>query len=142
MVKFKKVKHGNSGECAKCLELLQRYGGVNSRLQSWFFEKQRGQPNAHVSEGVRGKSAQEAAKRAGNSRASFGESAHNYGLAIDVFFLDSKGVLDYSKSNYLVFAENLPEDIEWLGTSKKFPELPHFELKGWRNMEKKLTEVP
>jgi peptidoglycan L-alanyl-D-glutamate endopeptidase CwlK len=80
------------------------------------------------------------------TNARFGESAHNFGLAVDVFVRvkDARGgyKADWSPSLYeklWAAAQAAGLDaagLAWAGNWKgKFKELVHFELAGWRQLD-------
>lgn len=91
--------------------------------------------------GYRGKAEQEEAYRTGHSKAKFGRSAHNYGLAVDCIpypfknedWKDVQRFRDMAK-HILQAAENVGVEVTWGGTWKMF-DTPHFELSDWRNMK-------
>lgn len=127
------IKHQNNGSCLKCKELFNRYAGFNTKVRSWFVLFQEKHPEFHISCAGRGHADQEAAKNAKASRASYGESAHNYNAAIDTFVqLPGKGLYDeewFSK----ILAPAIPYYLNWYGAKGSvFPELPHIELREWR----------
>lgn len=132
---MKPLKHLNSGKCEKCIQIMDRYPGMNLDLRLWFALFQSKHPEAHISEAGRGVIEQEAAKAKGASKASFGESAHNYNCAIDMFELD--GDLNIYEKEWFekVVAPEIPEYLVWYGVpGSKFFELPHVELRNWKNL--------
>jgi hypothetical protein len=91
--------------------------------------------------GYRGEEDQEKAFQDGFSKAHFGESPHNYRpcFAVDVIPTKTKWN-DIQKLKELaafvkITAIDMGIDIEW-GGDWKFVDLPHYELKNWRNMIK------
>jgi len=80
--------------------------------------------------------------KAGNSRAKWGQSPHNFApsYAFDIAFKDDKGKLDWSPKLFQMFAEIVKEkfktQITHGGDWAKFPDYPHFELKDWQKMIK------
>ena len=61
------------------------------------------------------------------------DSWHNYGLAVDIVFKDEKGNFTWNKK--LSDWEDLGKvgelfGLEWGGRWKKFPDFPHFQLRG------------
>lgn len=99
--------------------------------------------------GERGKAEQDAAFASGNSKARFGESSHNYSpsLAVDVvpYPVDWK---DLDRIRYFAgfvkgVAAAMGVDLVWGGdwndntvlSDQKFNDLPHFEIKGWRQVK-------
>ncbi|HEY5688539.1 MAG TPA: hypothetical protein VIS27_09575 [Yeosuana sp.] len=136
-------KHVNGAEaCPKCLAICDTYPGINKELKRWFFEQQKDQPSFHISEAGRGKVRQNLLFDAGSSRAKWLESAHNYNVAIDTFFIDKEGKLSYDKDRYAKI--KVPNFITWYGApGSKFYERPHYQIKNWRDLLKdgKLKEV-
>ena len=102
--------------------------------------------------GERDKEAQEKAFNDGFSKALFGQSPHNYGpsFAVDIApYVNGKIVWDIDDPDFkkLVFhlkqtAHNLFEDgainnrIEWGGDWTSFVDYPHWQLRGWKEMQK------
>jgi hypothetical protein len=129
------LTHSNSGACLKCEEIMNTYPGMNRFLKEWFQSFQRANPIFHISCAGRGFEAQEAAKKEGTSRAHYGQSAHNYNCAVDLF-IQSPGVNLYDKK---LFSEALkgkiPYVLNWYGTpGSLFYELPHVELRAWQGL--------
>lgn len=94
----------------------------------------------------RGRAAQEAAFRAGNSKAHFGQSAHNWSpaIAVDIAPMpldwnDRKAFIGLSKI-ILPLAKEMHIPLRWGGdwnmngilTDEKLSDLPHYELHPWR----------
>lgn len=89
---------------------------------------------------------QEAAYKAGNSHAHFGESAHNYvpSVALDVIPYPFKGwtgkaaLADFRRLATVVkqTAKELGIDITWGGDWKTIVDLPHYELSNWLTLVK------
>ena len=138
------MSHDLSGNCPKCLEIMQTYPGFHEGLWTWFTEIQSHFPEAHVSCCGRGQVDQEAAFKWGKSRAHWGQSSHNYNLALDIFRLKN-GVANYDKVWYnqvimsAVCNHNASPDktfsIEWYGMPHAaYYELPHCEVGGWKNL--------
>jgi hypothetical protein len=133
-----KLKHVNNGVCPKCVEIKNRYPNFNSRLWDWFKEFQSRHPEAHVSCAGRGELDQEAAYKRGASRAHFGQSAHSWGAALDIFEMsnDSKDIYERPWFDK-VLSKNIPAWITWYGAKgSKFFELPHVQIATWREMAK------
>jgi len=127
------AKHQNNGKCGKCRELKDLYPNFNPKLWSWFVLFQAAHPEAHISCAGRGLEAQQAAKAAKASKADFGESAHNYNCALDLFvILPGKDIYDRKWFNEVV-APKIPYYLNWYGApGSAFFELPHVELREWR----------
>lgn len=138
------LKHENSGNCIKCDEIFNKYPGFHPGLKFWFQRLQQNNKDAHISCAGRGEIEQEACFNRGTSRAHYGQSAHNYNLAIDIFQLqDAIAVWNAGWFNKVVKPTLLPS-LEWYGMpGSRFYELPHVEIKGWKDMkDKKLVEEP
>jgi predicted DNA-binding protein (UPF0251 family) len=103
-----------------------------------------------ILESQRGKAAQEKAFNAGNSKAHFGQSAHNWSPAIAVDIAPIP--LDWNKREpfialskvILPLAKEMKIPIRWGGdwngngilTDEKLSDLPHYELHPWREFAK------
>lgn len=103
-----------------------------------------------ILEGYRGEQAQEEAKNKGNSKASFGESAHNYkpSLAVDVVpypiptkEVDGVKVWDDESPEWEELHEIVQEiclqfgvKLTWGGDFTSFKDKPHYELTEWRKL--------
>ena len=100
--------------------------------------------------GNRGKIDQELAFEAGHSNARFGESPHNFtpALAVDavpypIDWQDSQR-MTYFAGFVMATAAGLGVELKWGGdwdrdthlSDNRFNDLPHFELAGWRAMDK------
>lgn len=133
-----KLKHENTGSCAKCKQIFDRYPGFHQQLRDWFKVLQKHVPTAHISTAGRGELDQEAAVRRGASRAHWGKSAHNWNCAMDFFEMGGSSTDIYERKWFdKELAPRIPDWIEWYGRpGASFPELPHCELKGWRQMAK------
>lgn len=99
----------------------------------------------------RGRAAQERAFREGNSKARFGQSAHNWApsIALDI----APKPIDWNNRDAFIrlakvilpIAAHLKIPIRWGGdwnmngkwTDEKFSDLPHYELHPWRAFAKK-----
>ena len=141
-------KHINNGNCQKCDEILNRYQGFDAGLRAWFKALQKLHSDAHISDAGRGKKDQEKYKNSGNSRANYGQSAHNYNAAIDIFRQTLQG-LSYDTNWFkevvgeAIDAHNNSSSfkLEWYGApNAKFKELPHVQLANWKNLNLKLVE--
>jgi hypothetical protein len=132
-------KHVNSGQCIHCLEIFQRYPGFHVGLYKWFQDLQQKHPEAHVSCAGRGRQDQEECFNRGASRAHFGQSAHNYNSAIDLFKNQGNDIYDRSWFDLVVKPAMIHMDwLCWYGApGAPFPELPHVEVKNWHAMRDK-----
>lgn len=130
------MKHANNGTCAKCQEIINTYPHFHAELLAWFIEFQSRRPEAHISEAGRGRALQEIFFRRGSSKAQYGESAHNYNAAFDLFENGGDRKNIYEKSWFTeVLSKELPDWIEWYGKrGSKFYELPHVEVKEWKKL--------
>lgn len=88
--------------------------------------------------GYRGPEEQEAAFAAGNSKAHYGESAHNYSpsYAFDLapWPIDWKDIKRFTVLGALILHEAQSQKIElfWGAAIQGLFDVGHFELKGWR----------
>lgn len=130
------MKHENNGRCSKCHEIINLYPNFEPKFLSWFEFLQLHHPEAHVSCAGRGKQAQEDKYNHGLSRAQWGMSSHNYNCALD-FFVIMPGLEIYDKHWFeTVLEPNLADYLIWYGKpGSVFYELPHVELKAWRDMK-------
>lgn len=128
--------HLNNGSCSSCLSIFNRYPFFNLDLQNWFKGIQKQFPDAHISCAGRGHLDQETLYQRGATRAHYGESAHNYNAALDVFQQQGAEALwDIEWFDWVIGA-NLTQDLEWYGAPKSvFYELPHIQIKAWRTMK-------
>lgn len=148
-------KHTNSGDCSKCDELFDLYPNFHAGLRNWFKAFQKSNPDGHISCAGRGKDAQEAAFKAGTSKAHYGQSSHNVNAAIDVFRLTVQQGASWDPTWFrnniqtAVIDHNIDPkrsfSINWYGSPMaKFRELPHLEVDNWhelvKNNELQLTE--
>jgi hypothetical protein len=129
--------HDSSGNCPRCEEIFNRYPGFHAGLKKWFKGVQAKNPSAHISCAGRGRQDQEECVARGASLAGWGQSAHNFNCAIDIFF-QIAGKLSYDRSLYEanIYPMITPE-FEWYGVpDAEFPELPHFQMYGWKDLAK------
>jgi hypothetical protein len=141
-------KHQNNGKCQKCHAIIDRYPGFHAGLRAWFEELQAKNPEAHVACAGRGQDDQEMLFHRKATRAHFGQSAHNYNAALDLFEMGGETVKDIYEIKWFkrVIGPNVPEWMEWYGKpGSKFWELPHVEVRDWKvaakNGELKLVEA-
>ena len=73
-------------------------------------------------------------KRVTNAKA--GQSAHNFGLALDfVPIVDGKPEWTGKSSQWQMAGKLAPAyGLEWAGTWTRFRELPHVQVPGWRSL--------
>jgi peptidoglycan L-alanyl-D-glutamate endopeptidase CwlK len=96
-----------------------------------------------VLDSERGKAAQEKAFKAGNSKAHFGQSPHNFtpSIAVDVvpYPLDWDDIAAFKKLGAVVKrkAKELGIPISWGGDWRSLKDFPHYELSPWRDWAKK-----
>lgn len=142
--------HLNTGNCQSCLLIINKYPNFHSGLLGWFTSLQKANPEAHVSCGGRGRVDQESDFSAGRSRAHYGQSAHNYNCALDLFRLTLQGA-SWDKpwfNSVIVNAVDLQNsnpsktfDILWYGLpGSPYYELPHIEIMSWRSLGLPLVE--
>jgi hypothetical protein len=129
------MKHENTGFCPKCLDIFNQYT-VNENIKGWFITLQREHPQVHISCCGRNKKDQYDAFMRGASRAKWGQSAHNYGCAVDVFFNTGGDI--YPKDQFeAVLAPALLPWLRWYGApGAVFSELPHVEIANWVELVK------
>lgn len=131
------MKHheNESGRCLKCQEILDRYPGFHEELRIWFEAIQVLHPDCHCSAAGRGSVDQEAFYQRKASKAHYGQSAHNYNAAVDLFQLkDGKAVWDTEWFDDVIGA-NLYAQIVWYGESHSvYRELPHCEIADWKEL--------
>jgi hypothetical protein len=132
-----KPRHTNGTQCEKCLEIFNLYPGAYSPLVGWFMGLQLIVNDAHISECGRGIEKQKLYYKTGASRAKYGQSAHNWNAAIDIFQLKG-GKAVYNRKWYeKQICARMEIWIKWYGEpGSKFPELPHFEVCNWRELAK------
>ncbi len=129
------MSHENNGDCIACTNILDKYPGFSQELTVWFYELQIAHPELHVSCGGRGRIDQEALFERGATRAHWLQSAHNFNLALDVFFLiDGQYNLDQSRFDAII-APALNPKLEWYGApGSVFYERPHIEIKNFKDL--------
>lgn len=134
--------HPNNGNCPGCDKIFDRYIGFHDGLRKWFKEFQQKHPEAHIACAGRGEQDQEEAQLRGASKAKYGESAHNYNCAIDIFEQQGDKKNIYEEEWFIrVLAPEIPAWLEWYGASgAAFPELPHVQLKDWRKYALQIVE--
>lgn len=103
-----------------------------------------------IMQSLRGRSAQEAAYRAGNSNAHYGQSAHNYAPAIaldirpevldwtnrDAFIALSRVILPLAKTMAVPIRYGGDWNMNGIYTDEKLSDLPHYELHPWQEFAK------
>lgn len=128
------MKHENNGKCDRCAQVFDRYPGFHAELRKWFESLQKDHPEAHISCAGRGADEQENLFNKRATRARYGQSAHNYNAAIDIF--ENGGDLkDIYEINWfkVIIGPRIPDWLEWYGVpGSKFYELPHVQVKDWR----------
>lgn len=96
--------------------------------------------------GQRGREEQEAAYRAGKSRARFGQSPHNFApsLAVDIvpYPLDWNDLAAFNKMGAVIkkHAKKLGINVTWGKDFKTLKDYPHFELTNWRDIKGPLAK--
>lgn len=134
-----RIRHLNTGSCPKCKEIMEKYPDLNSELIRWFTNFQKIEPLAHISCAGRGKSEQEDALKRKVSKAAWGESPHNYNMAVDIFKVTHGGEADWSRDwfvNKLQYAIKMHPNLAWGGDWSSFKDFPHVELKDWKKLVK------
>lgn len=125
-------KHTNTPECEACRQKLWK---VHPDLVRFAMDFRVENKDAHIAWGFRGKEDQEAVFKAGNSNAHWGESPHNYGLALDWFRLTHTGA-DWNRQWFIdkLAPAALSYGLVWGGDWKSLKDYPHVELKDWKKL--------
>lgn len=128
--------HDNSIlQCPGCLAKFDKYRGFYMPLKYWFFQMRQKDIRFHCADAGRGKVDQEAFFAKGASKAHYGQSSHNYNIAIDTFFLVN-GAYCLDENLYDAIVSSLDPNISWYGASDAvFKERPHFEWKKWLQLK-------
>ena len=130
------MRHISDGNCQKCEEIFNKYPNFNPILKEWFKEFQKDNHEAHISCAGRGRDDQTKAYDERKSKAQWGDSAHNYGCAIDIF-CQATGLDIYDAYFFKKVEYALTYDFTWYGVrGSAFYELPHVELSTWRDLLK------
>jgi hypothetical protein len=130
-------KHENNGACLKCLEIKNKYPNFHEPLWDWFVGVQKSVQDFHISCAGRGEDDQEALFYKLATKAHWTKSAHNWGCALDTFFLVPGSNVLWPRGKYdsLKNMGRIPAWLQWYGEPGcTFPELPHFEVRNWRSM--------
>lgn len=134
-------KHLNNGDCPKCEEIIKTYPSFYSPMYLWFKHTQKQHPECHTSCAGRGLLQQEEEFKKKASRAHFGESAHNWNCALDLFEMqgDTKNIYEKEWFSIVITdaVENAKsicgEELNWYGREgAPFHELPHVEPLRWK----------
>lgn len=129
------MAHENTGVCKSCVKLINRYPNFHPDLAKWFWDLQTKNPEVHTSCAGRGYLEQEAAFDNESSRAHFGQSAHNYNMALDLFQLtpDNEARFDISWYEEVIWPELQPW-LLWYGNEGPYREYPHVEVRNWKGL--------
>jgi peptidoglycan L-alanyl-D-glutamate endopeptidase CwlK len=131
------MKHVNADKCPRCEETLKK---VHPDLARWVGVLRSTHKDAHVSCGYRGEAEQEAAFKAGNSKARFGQSPHNLvpAQAVDFFRLTQSGGASFDAPFYRDTIAPIARaaGLTWGGDWKSFKDMPHVEMPDWRKAKK------
>lgn len=108
-----------------------------------------------ITEGYRSKEKQEEYRKAGTSKAAFGQSPHNYlpSIAVDIYPYPAPAVVkrgkkviddnskewDIQAQLFLTIAKELGVEVEWGGSWKTLVDKPHFQLGSNNNWRKYLA---
>lgn len=124
-----RTKHVNTAFCPACAVKLL---GVDSRLVNFAQLFRSVHPEGHISCGFRGEAEQNEVFKKHTSNAKWGESPHNYGMAIDWFRLTVNGA-SFDRVWYMdrLGPAALKADLVWGATFKKLLDFPHTEIKDW-----------
>lgn len=130
------LNHKNNGACLLCGKIFDAYPGFHTGLRAWFEKLQAKFQDAHISCAGRGELDQNNAFFDETSRARFGQSAHNYNAAIDLFCNSGDDI--YPKLWFdEVVGWSLPNSnmLMWYGEEgSPYYEMPHVEVKGWQSL--------
>lgn len=130
------ITHDNSGDCQKCEKIFNKYPGFNNDLKNWFKFLQCNYPEAHIMCAGRNEKEQEYLYKYKSSMNRYGQSAHNYNAAIDIFRMhNGKFNIDKEWFNDVVL-KNINDKINWHGLKgdEKY-NIQHIELKNWRELK-------
>jgi len=129
-------KHLNIDVCSKCEEIMAKC--KNEELLNFYKQFRKDHKDAHVSCCYRGEKEQEEAFLKGTSKAHFGQSAHSYALALDWFRITQSGGASFDAFWYKSFLKpaSVAAGLVW-GGDWSFKDLPHVELKNWKELAKK-----
>lgn len=77
----------------------------------------------------------------GTSKAAYGESPHNYGLAVDLFVIMSTGQASWDKRFFVevLGPEAKKAGLVWGGDWRSLKDLPHIELPDWKEVVTKMA---
>lgn len=127
-----RIVHVNNGKCTKCREIWK---DAHPKLQSFAETFQAKNPDGHVAWAYRGEAAQAQFYKTGTSNAQFGQSPHNYkpALALDWFRLTHVGASwDRPWFRDVLASAAKSAGLVWGGEFKSINDLPHVELRNWR----------
>lgn len=116
----------------------RRLDGAHPLLRKLFAAVAK-EANITILDSQRGRAAQERAFALGNSRAHFGQSAHNWtpAIALDVapYPIDWNNIDRFKTLGALVekTAKAMGIPIQWGGRWKSLKDYPHYELTPWRD---------
>lgn len=129
--------HSNiSGPCSGCDFILNKYPNFSTELRTWFEALRIEHPELHTSCAGRGKIEQAIVFHSGNSNAEYGQSAHNYNAALDVFFqINGEYRLDDALFQKIIVPSLYPA-LQWYGAATAvYYERPHIELSNWISLK-------
>lgn len=130
--------HSNTEVCPKCEELFAKYPGFAGDLRTWFSDLRKRCPEAHISCAGRGAADQNDCLRRGVSRAHWGQSAHNYNAAVDIFVMAGKSATWPTDWFIRNVGQRLTPRLKWYGEpGSSYYELPHVEVADWRDQAAK-----
>lgn len=134
----KKIIHINcDGPCPKCEEIFNKFPDKNMELYNWFNQLRLKVKTAHIAYAGRGKEEQNYFYEKKTSKAKWGESPHNYNLAIDIFELTQTGArFDVSWYQSSIIPEAIKAGFDCGGLWKSFKDWPHIEIKNWKQVVK------
>lgn len=128
------MSHINNGNCLACAQILNKYPGFNEELRTWFQAIQIEHVDIHTSCGGRGRVDQSVLFQRGATKANYGQSAHNFNCALDLFRSPNGDYILDQEFEEIIQSAIYPS-LSWYGApGAVFRELPHIELKNWNSL--------
>lgn len=131
------MSHINAAECPSCDAFTQQ---AHPTLQAFAKAFRASCPEAHISCAYRNQVDQESDLAKGVTRASFGQSPHNYqpSLALDWFRLTQAGGAAFDAPWYEAVLKPAAQasGLVWGGSFSSIHDLPHVEIADWRQLSR------